>query len=87
METGKQQKYLVPAGTVIITGPQGCGNSRNAQILASHYGKRRVIDNWTIGTPVPSDAIALTTETRLINAISFKNALRAAGLGAARGFA
>lgn len=74
------QAYVVPPGTVIITGPQGCGKTRNGAALARHYGKRRVIDDWTLGTPIPADAIALTNETHLVNAIPFKNAIRAAGL-------
>lgn len=79
------QAYVVPAGTVVITGPQGCGKTRYGAQLARHYDKRSIVDDWTIGTAIPADAIALTTETRLINAISFKNALRAAGLVAPRG--
>jgi energy-coupling factor transporter ATP-binding protein EcfA2 len=72
--------YVVPPGTVIITGPQGCGKSQFGAALARFYGKRRVIDDWMLGDKVPEDAIALTSETHLINAISFRNAMRAAGL-------
>lgn len=73
-------RYVVPPGTVVITGPQGCGKSNHGEALARHYGKVAVIDDWTIGTPIPSDAIALTSETRLINAIRYKNAMSAAGI-------
>jgi hypothetical protein len=76
----KSSQYVVPPGTVIITGPEGCGKSKFGEFLAAHYGKTKIIDDWTIGTPVPPDAIALTSESCLINAIPFKNAMRAAGL-------
>jgi hypothetical protein len=80
MENRKLHQHIVPAGTVVITGPQGCGKTRNGKALARHYGKCRIVDNWMPGTRIPSDAIALTCETNLINAIPFKNAMRAAGL-------
>lgn len=84
MENAKSKKYIVPAGTVVITGPQGCGKSKHGTAIARHYGKTAVVDEWIIGMPIPANAIALTSETRLVNAIPFKNAMRAAGL-ASRG--
>jgi hypothetical protein len=72
--------YVVPAGTVVIHGPDTPEKYLHANTLARHYGKRHVILHWTTGTPIPRDAIALTTESRLINAISLKHAMSAAGL-------
>lgn len=80
MERSASAKYVVPPGSLVISGPQGCGKSRHAKALARYYGKTRVIDDWIPGTPIPGNALALTHETRLINAIPFKNAMRAAGL-------
>lgn len=87
MGKANSPKYIVPPGTVIITGPQGCGKSSYGVALARHYGKSRVVDDWTLGTPIPDEAIALTHETRLINAIRFKNAMSAAGLATSGGAA
>jgi hypothetical protein len=72
--------YVVPPGTVVIHGPDSSEKFLHAHALARHYGRRRVINHWQVGTPVPIDAIALTTDSHLINAISLKNAMRAAGL-------
>ena len=80
MGKANSEKYVVPPGTVVITGAQGHIQSDQAVAIARHYGKRQVVDNWTIGTPIPDDAIALTSETRLVNAIRFKNAMNAAGI-------
>lgn len=72
--------YVVPAGTVIIHGPDTPEKYLHAYPLAHHYGKQHVVLHWTAGTPVPRNAIALTTDSHLINAIAFKDAMRAAGL-------
>ena len=69
--------FAVPPGAVIITGPQGSGKTLHAQALALHYGKQRIVDEWFIGQTVPMDALILTTERNLVNAIPLKNAVRA----------
>lgn len=80
MGTARPPKFVVPPGSVIITGAQGCSKAEHAAALAKHYGKTRVVDEWKHGDPVPADALVLTNDTRLINAIRFKNAMSAAGL-------
>jgi cytidylate kinase len=34
----------VSLNNVIITGPQGCGKTRNGEALRVHFGMRRVVD-------------------------------------------
>lgn len=75
--------YVVPAGTVVIHGPDTPEKYLHAHTLARHYGKRHVVLHWTVGDRIPHNAIALTTDSHLINAISLDNAMRAAGLGKA----
>lgn len=50
-----------PAPGVVIYGPAGCGKTTHAAALAKHYGKTRIVDDWTPGGPVPADTLALTS--------------------------
>lgn len=47
-------------GAVIVYGPQGCGKTRHAEALATHFGACRVIDEWNPGDPVEPDALHLS---------------------------
>ncbi|MFC5548174.1 ATP-binding protein [Massilia aerilata] len=63
----------------IIYGPQGCGKSAHAAALARHYGKDRIVDDWTPGCPVRADTLVLTNIPHE-NAVNFLDATRAAGI-------
>lgn len=65
-------------GTVIYA-PQGAGKTRNAEALARAYGKRRVLDQWAPGAPIPSDALALTNVDGVPGAVDLVDALRLLG--------
>jgi replication-associated recombination protein RarA len=62
---------------VLIWGPQGCGKTKNADILLEHFGKKRVMEEWE-NHDVPADSIALACENAkdIPGAISFWEALR-----------
>jgi DNA replication protein DnaC len=45
----------------IVFGPQGCGKTTNAQAIASALGLKKIVDNWQQDTPVPPDALVLTS--------------------------
>lgn len=65
----------------IIYGPQGCGKTVNAQALAAHYGKTRVIDYDGRTAPRSYDPDTLVlTNVPLPGAIHFDDAMRAADL-------
>jgi len=71
-----------PAGPeqgIVIYGPSGCGKSAHAVALARHYGKDRIVDDWTPGGPVPADTLVLTSIPHG-DAINFLDAARAAGI-------
>lgn len=68
-----------PAIGIVIYGPQGCGKSTHAAALARHYGKTRIVDDWTPSRPVPADTLALTNACH-IGAIHFLDAAAAAGI-------
>jgi Holliday junction resolvasome RuvABC ATP-dependent DNA helicase subunit len=68
-----------PNTGIVIYGPQGCGKTTHAAALARHYGKTRIVDDWTPGGPVPDDTLVLTNVPHG-RAISFLDAARAAGI-------
>jgi energy-coupling factor transporter ATP-binding protein EcfA2 len=45
---------------IVIYGPSGCGKSTHACALARHYGKTRIVDDWTPGSRLGDDTLALT---------------------------
>jgi len=53
-------RHVAPAGAIVIYGEQGCGKTRRSKELLAHFNKRRIVDDWEPGMPIPSDAIALT---------------------------
>lgn len=71
---------------VVIYGPTGCGKTRYAQVLAKHYGKEIIIDDWNGHSKKAStlDALYLTNEdlsgTSSDHVISFHEAAMAAGI-------
>jgi len=48
--------------SAIITGPQGCGKTRNAHLLARFLGLTKVIDGYQRGTKLADNELALTNE-------------------------
>ncbi len=46
--------------SIVIYGPNGCGKSRYAVALAKHFGKTRIVDDWTPGSRLDDDTLALT---------------------------
>jgi hypothetical protein len=82
MERGKSSSITCETPHVkgvVIYGPQGCGKSKHAAVLAQHYGKDRIVDDWMPGGPVPADTIVLTNIPHS-SAIDFVDAARAAGI-------
>jgi anion-transporting ArsA/GET3 family ATPase len=49
-----------PPKAVIIYGPSGCGKSTFSCALARHFGKTRIVDDWTPGSRLGDDTLALT---------------------------
>jgi len=50
--------------SVVLTGPQGCGKTHNAEEIAEILGLSRVVDGWVPGDPVPEhDALVITNES------------------------
>lgn len=47
---------------IVVYGPQGCGKSANAGLLAKHFGKTRIVegDDWQPGEPLPGDTLVTT---------------------------
>lgn len=66
-------------GTIIISGPPGSGKTQNGEALARHYGKSRIVDEWSEGDRLPADALVLTCDAPA-GAIHIDTALRAAGI-------
>jgi replication-associated recombination protein RarA len=64
---------------IVVYGPQGCGKTTHAAALARHYGKTRIVDDWTPSRPVPADTLALTNACH-VEAIHFLDATAAAGI-------
>lgn len=64
---------------IVVYGPHSCGKSTHAKALAKHYGKSRVVDDWTPGAPLSADTIALTNFPHA-GAIDFWDATAAAGI-------
>lgn len=47
---------------VIVTGPVGCGKTRNALRIARFYNRDRIIDDWKAGDPTPAGSVCLTRD-------------------------
>ena len=62
---------------ILIYGPQGCGKSIMAPLLARHYGKRVVVENWYSDEMPPAHVLALTSDRDMLSkgAIEFFRAL------------
>lgn len=67
------------AGGVIVFGPHLCGKTTHAAALARHFGKSRIVDDWTPGGPVSADTLALTSHPHPA-AIRFVDAISEAGI-------
>jgi hypothetical protein len=74
---------------IIIHGPQGCGKTRHADLLAQHFHCIEIVDDWIGQTQLPDGALALTnipaiplgmlTDMRIM---SFAEAMRQAAVQA-----
>lgn len=47
--------------SVIVYGPQGCGKSRNKQLLMNHFGLDKVIDDYVPGDKLQNQTLHLTS--------------------------
>lgn len=47
---------------IIIYGPQGSGTTRNAALLAKHFGKTTIVDEWFVGDVIVDNALHLTND-------------------------
>ena len=47
---------------VIIYGPQGCGKTTQAQVLAKHYGLTNILDEWDPSQGLTFNTLALTVQ-------------------------
>jgi hypothetical protein len=48
--------------SVIVYGPQGCGKTRNAEKIRSHFGLKYILDGFTPGDQAPrEDTLILTS--------------------------
>lgn len=46
----------------IVHGPEGCGKTTKAQVIAKALGLSNILDNWAAGAPVPPlDTLVLTS--------------------------
>lgn len=52
----------IVARAVIITGPPGCGKTRNAGRLLRFYNRAFVIEDWKAGDATPDGALCLTRD-------------------------
>lgn len=46
--------------SVIVVGPQGCGKSRNAEVIRKHYGLGKVVDGFSTPLTVQPNTLYLT---------------------------
>jgi hypothetical protein len=46
---------------IVVYGPARAGKTQHAAALARHYGKTRIVDDWTPGGPLRADTLALTS--------------------------
>lgn len=80
------QENLQSNKPLIIYGPEGCGKTRYAQVLARHFGKEIIIDDWSGHNPKTAtlDALYLTNEdlsdSNDSRPIPFHVAAKAAGI-------
>jgi len=47
---------------VIIYGPQGCGKTLHANVLADFLGKSNIAEDWRVGDLLPPDTAAFTSD-------------------------
>lgn len=64
---------------IVVYGPPGCGKSTHAVALAIHFGKSRIVDDWTPGGRLGDDTLALTNVPHGAT-ISFLDAASDAGI-------
>lgn len=60
---------------IIIYGPSGSGKTRNAGALLTHYGKTKLIDEYSGTGDLPAHALALTNCPGVPGAINIQTAL------------
>jgi len=64
---------------VLIYGPQGCGKSIMAPLIAMHLGLDTVVEFWPLNKPVPAGVLAMTSDRQMLNqgAIDYFEVLQA----------
>jgi thymidylate kinase len=72
-------KIKLLTDATVIYGPDGCGKTTHAVVLAKHFGKSRIVDDWTPGGRLDADTLALTS-TPHQGAKPFLVAIREAGI-------
>lgn len=74
---GKKRAEDVKILGVLIYGPQGCGKTKNADMFVEHFGKKRVMEDWS-NHDVPKDTVAFAgmNAKDVPGAIYFWEALR-----------
>jgi shikimate kinase len=57
------RRYNVAKG-IVLTGPQACGKTVNAQMIAAYLGLIFIDDNegWHPGDPIKADTLHITNE-------------------------
>ena len=68
-----------PAFPVFVYGPAGWGKTTYAEAFRQHFGKTRIIDDWTWRDPMPpGNALVLTQDLPppLTHAVPIADALR-----------
>lgn len=61
--------------SVIVYGPQGCGKTRNKQILLDHFGLSKVKDDFAPGDKLEPDTLYLT-HLECIGAINYHDIIK-----------
>lgn len=63
--------------SVLVYGPPGCGKTTNQDVLAKHFGVRRVLDLEELPPDqvLPEDTLVFTNVPNLAGAIDFHEAM------------
>ncbi len=72
--------------SIIVHGPQGCGKSKNAQAIATHFGCVSIVEEWDGRFPLPQNTLVLTNAAPASltgpQVLSFDGAFRLSGVKA-----
>ncbi len=62
--------------TIIIYGPQGCGKTRNAQVIAKHFKLSKIVEGWNGVDELEDGTLALTNVPNIAGAINFEETMK-----------